>query len=471
MVELINSMPDFSDAFDDKRINKRAEEALRRLVFTRTSSIRQISENAAQQKAFYRLLDNPSFSESSIEQSIIKRCSQLATGRHVLCIQDSSEFNLSAQKGRIKKESGIGKTTKEGILGFMVHACFVVDAEKGSALGYSYLKPWHRCEQQPDRHARNYKGQSIENKESYRWVEATEQSRVELGKARQITVVADREADIYDLFARHTGTNVHLLIRSNSNRKINKGDETLREYLDKQPALHRYKVALNGDIRKGIIKHIAEVEVKWSTVLIKKPWSCNDTSLPELIPVTVVEVKEVNKSNGLYWRILTTHAVNNVQDAEQIINWYKHRWYIEQVFRLLKLQGFRMESSQLESGWAIRKLTLLAMMAVLRILQMMIAYEDDHDQPIEEVFTEEEQQCMEEVNKKLEGDTEKQTNPHAVKTMKWAAWIIARLGGWKGYASQRKPGPIVLHKGFTKFYQLFEGWALAKTYFKNVGTQ
>ncbi len=79
------------------------------------------------------------------------------------------------------------------------------------------------------------------------------------------------------------------------------------------------------------------------------------------------------------------NAVTNAEQAMQIIEWYKQRWYIEQIHRLLKTEGFRIESSQLEQGWAIRKLTLLAMMATLRILQMMLAYDDD-EQAIDEVF-------------------------------------------------------------------------------------
>jgi len=67
--------------------------------------------------------------------------------------------------------------------------------------------------------------------------------------------------------------------------------------------------------------------------------------------------------------------------------------------------------------------------------------------------------------------TIKQQNTHKQGTIKWATWIIARLGGWKGYQSQRKPGPIVLQKGFIKFYNLYEGWNLYQNHLKDVYTQ
>lgn len=328
----------------------------------------------------------------------------------------------------------------------------MVDADNGTALGYSYIDLWHREQTGQDRHERAYKKQLIETKESYKWIAAAEQSRTILADAFMVTIVADREADIYDLFGRYGTSDLKLLIRSSSNRQINDGKEKIEGHLAKQPVKHCYTIEVKGDIRKGIKKRKVELELKWTQVELCKPASCNDASLPSTTKVSVVEAKEKGKAGGISWRLYTTHEVTTAEQALQIIQWYKQRWYIEQVFRLLKMQGFQIESSQLETGWAIRKLTMLALLAVLRIMQMGIAYEDDNEQPIDEAFTKDEQQCMAQLNDKMEGQTDKQCNPHNPTTLKWATWVIARLGGWKGYASQRRPGPIVLHRGFIKFY-------------------
>ena len=61
----------------------------------------------------------------------------------------------------------------------------------------------------------------------------------------------------------------------------------------------------------------------------------------------------------------------------------------------------------------------------------------------------------------MEGKTEKQKNPHPPQTLSWASWVIARLGGWKGYASESPPGPITMLRGLTKFEAQFQGWLLA----------
>lgn len=470
MVELINSFPDFTGAFGDKRIERRAAQALQKLTMGRNSSLRQITGSNAEQRSFYRLFNNESFTEQSIEQSIVKRCAEFCKGRHLLCIQDTTEFNLSGQRGRVKPQSGLGKTSKDEVVGFMLHSCLVVDADKATALGYSYIKTWERKETMPDRYQRNYKQLSIEQKESYKWIASAQRSKELLKQAESITIIADRESDIYDLLTMADGDKLHVLLRSSSNRRT-VGGGTLKEHLGQLPVMYEYGLMLNGDIRKGIEKRTARIQLKWSRVSVMRSKNTTSKQLPASMELYVVEACEVGKANGIYWRLLTTHPVTSIEQAMQIIQWYKQRWHIEQIHRLLKTEGFRIERSQLEQGWAIRKLTLLAMMATLRILQMMLAYEDDHEQAIDEVFDKEQRQCLIMMNKQLEGNTEKLKNPSTPDTLKWATWIIARLGGWKGYKSQRKPGPIVLQKGLVKFYHIYEGWLIHQNFLKDVYTQ
>jgi hypothetical protein len=66
----------------------------------------------------------------------------------------------------------------------------------------------------------------------------------------------------------------------------------------------------------------------------------------------------------------------------------------------------------------------------------------------------------------LEGKTEKQKNPFPINSLRYTTWIIARLGGWKGYASERKPGITTLWIGLEKFYDVFDGFLMAKDVYK-----
>ena len=91
-------------------------------------------------------------------------------------------------------------------------------------------------------------------------------------------------------------------------------------------------------------------------------------------------------------------------------------------------KGFSIESSELETGWAIRKLTIMILNSALRVMQLRLAYNNEDSQPVEEVFNEEEIKCLEAANKTLQGNTRKTTNNHDPQKLSWANWVIARLG-------------------------------------------
>ena len=68
------------------------------------------------------------------------------------------------------------------------------------------------------------------------------------------------------------------------------------------------------------------------------------------------------------------------------------------------------------------------------------------------------------VEQRFQGKTQKQSNPHQTNSLAWAAWIIARLGGWNGYASSKPPGPITFYNGLAYFRACADGWALRDVY-------
>ncbi len=157
---------------------------------------------------------------------------------------------------------------------------------------------------------------------------------------------------------------------------------------------------------------------------------------------------------------MTTHEVESAEDAWRIVGWYRQRWHIEQVFRTLKRQGLNIESSQLTSAEALMNLAAMALVAAIRIMQLVFARDGRLKRPASDVLAPEFHPFARTLLHRLEGKTRKQKNPHREGTLAWLAWIIARLGGWNGYKSERPPGPITMHNGWQQFQAMQQGWSL-----------
>ena len=99
------------------------------------------------------------------------------------------------------------------------------------------------------------------------------------------------------------------------------------------------------------------------------------------------------------------------------------------------------------------------------MMQMHIAYNEPEEANVPEsdiLFSKEEQQCIDALNIVNEGSTMALKNPFKPGKLNHAVWVISRIGGWKGYASQQKPGMTTMFKGLNKFYNIFDGWTLQK---------
>ncbi len=452
--------------FGDKRLDRRCSELLASMQRHKSIVINQVGSSWSEKMAYYRLLGNDKTSFEKIQQSLADACGQRVSGGHYLVIQDSTQPNYQSHAGRLKANSGLGVIGNNKDLGFFLHPSLVIDANSEQSIGFSDVQLWTRDASGSDKSARNYKSQPIEEKESYRWLDSIEKSKKVLAKADQLTAITDREGDIFELFADIPDARTHLLIRSSHDRKVLDIDgqsQKLFSHLASQPCAGVYQLSVRGDYRTGRSAREAIIEIRYCRVAICPPNRLHKKGYRKAIFVYAVEAKERDDSvpegeKAIHWRILTTHSIDSLADAAQIIYWYSLRWYIETLFRVLKQKGLDIEQSELETGEAIKKMVILALPVALQVMVLLVAAKSESDQPIQYIFGNDELICLEQVAQTLNGATEKQRNPYPKRTLKWAYWIIARLGGWSGYASQRAAGAITLFRGLKRFQIIFTGW-------------
>ncbi len=138
---------------------------------------------------FGRFLSNPRVTVDRLIEGWGAQTAPACAGRHVLAIQDTSDFNFRTTAERRRGLGEIGKGVGRGLL---LHAMVAVDAETRGCLGLVSGRIWTR----PGRRSVPHAKRPLVDKESERWLSTAEAAKGVLAAAASVTVVADRESDI-----------------------------------------------------------------------------------------------------------------------------------------------------------------------------------------------------------------------------------------------------------------------------------
>lgn len=428
----------------------------------------QKTDHWKDQVSYYRFFRNENVTEGGLIDICTNHCKEQSfSSKHLLLIEDTTELNFEHHRSRITDFENLGTVGNNSDLGFFCHPTIAVDAEDGALLGALDIHLWHRPIGKKDKNERQYNKLPIEEKESYRWPDSGISASKRLANGQQVTILQDREGDIYENLCLLKEAGLNFVVRSHHNRKIADSDLRVREHIGNLSPSYEYVLDVRGESKKRQRRQ-AIMEMCYEQITLLQPEnSVESEKYPSRLEVYVVHVKERQESvpkgeKPIEWTLYTTHVVRKPEEALQIAKYYAMRWIIEDLFRAVKSEGVNFENSELESGKALRKLFVMAFMAAIQILQLRQARSGETNQELSLVFSAEQIECMDDLMPRFEGKTEKLKNPFAKNNLAWGAWLIARMGGWKGFASQRPPGVIILHDGWLRFQNLFEGWCIAK---------
>ena len=425
------------------------------MVEKNSSIINFCCQSASERIAAYRLINNPRLVMDDMIRSLASACSRGCGGlSHVLCIQDTTEI-VFTHAGRLSlddKDFGYGTNENEQYCIF-AHPCMVLDADGRLPVGFSHMKIWSRDRSQGRKKKQRRGSLKLDEKESFRWAEAAQKSAAALPAGIRQTMVGDRESDIYSVMHLTLASGCDFLFRSVHDRSVDcdleGGSIGIREYMLGRPVMHTYNLELLG--HKGRKARTAKMLLRYAKVTFHKTANCLD-DVPESLTCYCVYAVE---------------DASTVPDGEEPVEWYKCRWFIEELFRTCKSKGFRIESVQLESGAAVKKLIVLTLWAALRCVALKRAYdEQDEAVPASQMFDEDEQELLHVEMERLHSKSPKALdgrNPFREDSLPWAAWIIARIGGWSGYVKAHgRPGYITMKQGLGMFNQHLEIITFAK---------
>jgi hypothetical protein len=402
--------------------------------------------DAGQSKAAYRFFNNPQVDL----QTLLHPHYEATAGRireHplVLVAQDTTSLNYDAHANT----HGLGpiNTRADGAQGLKLHDTLVLTPQ-GVPLGLIDIEVWARDAREAGR-AKQRKQRPIEDKESQRWLESYRRTAEvqRLCPDTRLVNLADREADIYELFqeATHDPDGPDLLIRANrtTQRQVDDEDEQkpLWDYLPTRPLLGTCDLAIPA--RGGRKARVAELQIRCAPIRLRPPKRLKGAPALSLWAVHAIEPAPPAGSEPVEWLLITTVATRTLDDALERLSWYAARWNIEVFHRTLK-SGCRIEDRRLGDADSLQACLAIDLVVAWRVMYLTKLGRETPDIPCSVFFEEVEWKALHCHHHR--SPTPPETPPPLGEAMR----MVAKLGGFLGRKGDGHPGATTLWRGLDR---------------------
>lgn len=463
--------------FNDKRLEQRFATILSDLSERPTASLSAACGGYAELYAAYRFFNNKKVTfENVLAPHIESSLARMREHPVVILAQDTTEIDLTRPQQQVQ---GAGTLDGNSRFGLFLHPLLAFTPE-GTPLGLSYAEAWTRSDkpkQEDESQKRNgneLKRIPIEEKESYRWVESYRQGCLTAAELpdTQTVVVADSEADIYELLqeSQQEPRQADWIVRACQNRALKKendpdaqAENRLRERVMANDVLFTQVITVRGRQAKVSCEtrgrrqpresRVAEVEVRAGQVTLRPPWRPDRKLQP--VTVNVVLVSEINPPAGdtpVEWMLLTSLPVGGVEQARTVVQYYCVRWMSEVYFRTLK-SGCRVEARRFEHIDRVLPCLAVYMIVAWRTLYVCHLGREFPEISCEAVFEPAEWKSVYKVIHKKPAPQEPPTLQEMVRT-------VAQLGGYVNRPRSDEPGPQTVWLGLQRAYDIATCWRL-----------
>lgn len=423
----------------DERLNRRAAKILNRLADCPQGSVPLAFQGWAETLAAYRFFDNHKVTSEKVLEP--HRDATLVRARQfpvVLCVQDTTELDYT-RKPQIQ---GLGPLSYEAALGLYIHPTLAITPDR-LCLGVVDQWTWVRDPEDHGGKDRQHRLQrSIEDKESFRWVEGYRRIcdwQSTLPETR-LVYLADRDSDLFELFEEGQNGEAAWLIRGSQDRALVGGGllwQTIRE-AEVLGTLEFDLPATPQRAKRRVVQTLRTARLK-----LRPPYR-PDKKLPA-VEVTAILAWEENPPEGVEpveWLLLTNLAVETAEEAQEKVQWYVCRWQIEVYFRILK-SGCKVEELQLQERDRLEVALALYMIVAWRVLYLIMLGRTLPEISCEVVLAPEEWKAVYLV-------TQKKRPPRQPPLLQEALVMIARLGGFLARKGDGLPGPKAIWIGLQR---------------------
>ena len=403
-------------------------------------------------RATYRLMQRPEVTHASVfaaHQAETNRVIEQHTGP-LLAISDATELDYSG----LESLEEMGQIGNGGRRGYICHNVLIVDPRCRQALGLAN-QILHTRMKTPPGETRG-QGRSRESRESRLWIKATES----LPRNRKLIVVGDRGADTFEELENESKSDRRFVIRSAKDRKVleghsgnDKGKKRLHVLARQAKAAGSYTLEVASTADRAARK----VTLQYSFVAVRllPPRAPRGDHSREPLPVWLVRVWESNPPQGtepLEWFLLTNEPVESAATAREVVGWYECRWIIEEYHKAQKT-GCDIERMQFTHASRLEPMIALQSIVALTLLNLrdLSRRAEAHTTPANEVVAQEYVNIL-------------SMWRHDEVRVNWTVHefflALARLGGHQNRRKDKRPGWLVLWRGWTDLQLLAVGWRL-----------
>jgi hypothetical protein len=373
----------------------------------------------------------------------------------ILAIEDTTTLgfahSVTSDLGDVGGKEG--STTR----GWLVHSVLLVSARDQQPLGLIEQERWIR--QSGTRGKKHRRRQREYNdKESYKWQRASERMVRRLGKetSERVISVCDREADVYEYIDYKTSQEQRYVVRASWNRKLaEKEGGHLWEALGSLEPEEAGIVQLAQ--RGGRPRRDARLSMRYRKVALRPPKRKTGPRLEpqEVYALLVREEEPPEGTKGLEWLLLTSEKIDTIEQAGEVLGYYRARWTIEDYHKAWKT-GCRVEQRRQQDGENLERIVVITAFVGVRILQLRALREKEPEASCLHVLSEMEWKCL---WLSIEGTAA--PLPKKPPTVEWAYRTVGKLGGWKDSKRDGRVGWQLLWRGWGCLMERMAGFEVA----------
>jgi hypothetical protein len=402
-------------------------------------------------KAMDRLMNRPETTHAAVlephRQYTLAHMRQ--STRTVLVLHDTTELDYSG----LRSISDLGPIGGGLNRGYLCHNSLAFDPQRHEVLGL-VNQILHRRRHVGRKESVKAKRERAD-RESRLWIDGI----AAVGPAPEGCFwvhVADRGADSFEFLGRPWGPHEGFVMRSKVNRVIRRGHDPngpkdyLHTYVRELPLQGRREVVVSA--RAGQPERTAIVAVAFAPVLLWPPHVCRGLYEKRPLRLWVVRVAEINPPKGvkpLEWILLTDRPVATLEDGWERASWYECRWVIEEYHKAQKT-GCAMEELQFTSSAALTPMIALLSVVAVTLLNLREASRrpDAQTRPATELVDARYVAVLSAWRyKKVRRDL----------SIHDFFYAVARLGGHQNRKRDRRPGWLVLWRGWMSLQHMVDG--------------